>query len=93
MVAVVSSTAASVSNRNEHANTLDTHKTRHSITKVIFLCLKSIAAEVTLVCYHINLTVLSATFNILAVVMNESVLSNFNVFCTLANFDVHSDGL
>jgi hypothetical protein len=46
---------------------------------------------VTLVYYHINLTALSATFNILAVVMNESVLSNFNVFCTLANFDVHSD--
>jgi hypothetical protein len=31
VVAVVSSTAASVSNRNEHANTLDTHKTRLTV--------------------------------------------------------------
>lgn len=45
----------------------------------------------TLLYYHINLTAHSVMFNILAVLMNESVQSNFTVFYMLANFDVHSD--
>ena len=48
----------------------------YTITKIKFLCLKSITAEAAFVYYHINLTALSVTFNFLAVLMNESVLSN-----------------